>query len=75
MINESTILNLMLKAKKKAARALIRDFSEIQHLRSSKRPLEEFVKHAFCIEYFSFPFIKGDLKESEERFVMKVRFV
>ena len=47
MINESTILNVMLTAKKKAARALIRDFNEIQHLRSSKRPLEEFVKYAF----------------------------
>jgi myo-inositol-1(or 4)-monophosphatase len=44
---ESTILNLMMTAKRKAVRKLIRDFNEIQHLRSSTKPLNEFVKYAF----------------------------
>ncbi len=47
MINESIVINIINTAKQKAVRALIRDFSEIQYLRSSKKPLDQFVKYAF----------------------------
>lgn len=46
MIGAPAIINVMMAAKKKAARRLIRDFNEIQYLRSSQRPLDDFVKHA-----------------------------
>ena len=47
MQNMSAILTVMMSAKKKAARKLIRDYNEIQYLRSSKKPLEQFVKMAY----------------------------
>ncbi len=44
--NRSAIINIMLKATRKAARSLIRDYGEICHLQSSLRNLDNFVAKA-----------------------------
>lgn len=49
MLGTPAIINVMMAAKKKAARKLVRDFGEVQYLRSSKNPLTTFVRHA-CIK-------------------------
>src|SRR5512134_532594 len=65
VMNRSPLLNVMMAAAHKAARGLIRDFGELEHLQVSRKGPADFVSKA---DYRAEKVLRGELKKARPAF-------